>query len=124
MVKMVKRKKRGAPKGNQNARTHGLYSKALSEAEKLELADIADITGIDDEIILLRIKLRQLVESHPDRLDLHIYAATAIARLVKIKYQISKEQKHSLKEAITRVLTEVAAPLGVGIGMGVGARLK
>jgi len=37
--------------------------------------------------------------------------------LVKIRYQISKEQKNSLKEAITRVLTEIALPLGINVGM-------
>jgi len=33
--------------------------------------------------------------------------------MVKIRYSITKEQKRSLKEAITRVLTELAIPLGV-----------
>jgi len=31
-----KEKKRGAPKGNQNARKHGFYSKVLDEAERLD----------------------------------------------------------------------------------------
>jgi hypothetical protein len=39
--------------------------------------------------------------------------ATTIARLVTTRYNISKEQKKSLKEAITKVLTEIAIPLGV-----------
>jgi hypothetical protein len=66
----------------------------------------------------------ELLKNHPDRIDQHFEAANIIARLVKIKYQISKEQKQSLKDAITRVLTEIAAPLGVGIGMGVGLKVK
>jgi len=48
--------------------------------------------------------------------DLHFEAANIIARLVKTRYQITKEQKKSLKEAIQKVLTEVAVPLGVGVG--------
>ena len=111
--------KRGAPPGNQNARTHGFYSHALTEAEKLEMEDASQVDGIDQEIALIRIKLRDLVESSPDRIDLQMEAANTIARLIRTRYQISKEQKQSLKEAIQKVLTEVAVPLGIGIGLGV-----
>jgi len=109
--------KRGAPKGNQNARKHGFYSRALTEAEKVELEEASYVEGVDQEIALLRIKLRELVENEPDRIDLHLEAANTIARLVRTRYQISKEQKRSLKEAIAKVLTEVAIPLGIGVGI-------
>lgn len=111
--------KRGAPKGNQNARKHGFYSRALTEAEKIELEEAGYVEGIDQEIALLRIKLRELVQNEPDRIDLHLEAANTIARLVKTRYQITKEQKRSLKEAIAKVLTEVAVPLGIGVGIKV-----
>ena len=117
-------KKKGGQKGNQNALKHGFYSRALDEAEKLELEEASYVEGIDQEIALLRIKLRELVEGCPDRFDLQLEAANTIARLVKTRYQISKEQKRSLKEAIAKVLTEVAGPLGIGVGMGVGMKLK
>jgi hypothetical protein len=116
--------KRGAPKGNQNARKHGFYSRALTEAEKLEMEEASYVEGIDEEITLLRIKLRDLVENEPDRIDLHLEAANTIARLVRTRYQISKEQKNSLKEAITKVLTEVAGPLGIGINIAMKAAGK
>jgi len=112
---MTTKKTRGAPKGNQNARTHGFYSKALTAAEQLEIEHAAAMCGLDEEIILLRMKLRDLAESNPDRIDLHIAAATSIAKLVKIRYQVTKDETHSLKEAISKVLTDVALPLGIGI---------
>ena len=111
-------KTRGAPKGNQNARKHGYYSRALTEAERLEVEELLDMDGIDDEIAILRFKLRQLIETAPDRLDLHCHAATVIARLVRTRYQISKSDKRSLKDNIQKVLSEVAAPLGIGIAVG------
>ncbi|MBE9501749.1 MAG: hypothetical protein IMY87_04905 [Chloroflexi bacterium] len=110
--------KRGAPKGNQNARKHGFYSRALSEAEKVELEEASLVEGIDQEIAFLRLKLKELAEHDPDRIDLHLEAANTIARLVRTRYQISKEQKKSLKEAIHKVLADVAVPLGIGIGVG------
>ena len=105
--------KKGAPKGNQNARKHGFYSKALDEAEKLELEEARGINGLDEEIAILRIKLRELIENHPENIELALEAANTIARLVRTRYNITKEQKKSLKDAITNVLTEIAVPLGV-----------
>lgn len=94
------------------------YSRALEEAEKIELEEALGVDGIDQEIALLRIKLRDLIQSRPDRIDLHLEAASTIARLVRTRYTITKEQKKSLKEAITKVITEIAVPLGVKVLMG------
>ena len=96
----------------------GFYSHALAAAEEVEFEEASRIEGVDQEIALLRVKLKELVESQPDRIDLHFEAANTIARLVRTRYQINKEQKKSLKEAVTRVLTEVAIPLGIGVGIG------
>ena len=111
-------------KGATKGISHGFYSRALDEAEKLEFEEASQVEGIDDEIALLRLKLRELVEHEPDRIDLHFQAANTIARLVRTRYQISKEQKRSLKEAIAKVLTEVAAPLGIGINIAMKAAGK
>lgn len=115
--------KKGGQKGDQNARKHGFYSHALTEAEKLLMEEALELQGLDQEIALLRVKLAELVKDCPDRIDLYLAAANTIARLVTTKYQINKDQKNSLKEAISRVLTEVAAPLGIGVGMGVGMKM-
>ena len=100
-----------------SGRGKGFYSSALDEAEKVEFEEASQVEGLDEEIALLRVKLKELVENQPDRSDLHFEAANTIAKLVKIRYQISKEQKKSLKEAIAKVLTEVALPLGIGVGI-------
>jgi hypothetical protein len=104
-------------KSRRKSSSRGFYSRALDEAEKLELEEASHVEGIDEEIALLRVKLRELLEEQPERIDLHFEAANIIARLVKTRYQITREQKKSLKEAIQKVLTEVAVPLGVGIGI-------
>ena len=88
----------------------------------MELEEASYVEGVDQEIALLRIKLRELVENEPDRIDLHLEAANTIARLVRTMYQISKEQKRSLKEAIAKVLTEVAIPLGIGVGIKIASK--
>jgi hypothetical protein len=87
---MATRTKKGSS-GRNNPR--GFYRLALDEAEKVEFEEASQVEGIDEEIALLRVKLRELVENHPDRIDLHFSAANTIARLVKTRHQISKEQR-------------------------------
>jgi hypothetical protein len=99
-------------KGKRKDSLRSFYSRDLDEAEKLELLEASHVEGIDEEIALLRVKLRQLLAEQPERIDLHFEAANVIARLVRIRYQIAKGQKKSPKEAIQKVLTELAVPLG------------
>ena len=113
------KRQRGAPKGNQNARKHGFYSKVLDEAEQLDFELAAGVEGIDDEIALLRVKIKSILENDPENIKLIMQATNALARLVKTRYNITKEQKKGLKEAIGNVLRDVALPLGIGIGAAI-----
>ena len=115
MSTKVKRKE-GAPKGNQNARKHGFYSRVLDEAEQLDFELATGVNGIDDEIALLRVKIKSLLEHDPENIKLIMQATNTLAGLVKTNYNISKEQRKGLKEAIGNVLRDVALPLGIGIG--------
>ncbi len=112
-------RKRGAPKGNQNARKHGFYSKVLDQAEQLDFELASGVDGIDDEIALLRVKIKSILEHDPENIRLIMEATDALSRLVKTRYNITKEQKKGLKEAIGNVLRDVALPLGIGIGAAI-----
>ncbi|MFC2069728.1 hypothetical protein ACFLTB_00925 [Chloroflexota bacterium] len=110
------KRKGGAPKGNQNARKHGFYSMVLDEAERLDFEQATGVEGIDDEIALLRVKIKSLLERDPENIKLIMQATNTLARLVRTRYNIGKEDKQGLKEAIGNVLRDVALPLGIGIG--------
>ena len=118
MPKEAKRK-RGAPKGNQNARKHGFYSRVLDEAEQLDLELASGVEGIDDEIALLRVKIKSILEKDPENIKLIMQATNTLAGLVKTSYNITKEQRKGLKEAIGNVLRDVALPLGIGVGAAI-----
>ena len=109
-------RKRGGQLGNQNARTHGFYSKELDETEKQQYEQATEVEGLDSEIALLRVKFKSLVTRDPENLKLITQVANALARLVMTKYNISKTDKQGLKEAIGNVLKDIALPLGIGIG--------
>ena len=115
MIREAKRK-RGAPKGNQNVRKHGFYSKVLDEAEQIDLEAASGVDGIDDEIALLRVKIKSVLEKDPENIRLIMQATNTLAGLVKARYKITREQRQGLKEAIGNVLRDVAVPLGIGIG--------
>jgi hypothetical protein len=109
-------RKRGPPKGNQNARKHGFYSRVLDEAEQLDFELATGVEGIDDEIALLRVKIKSLVEHDPENIKLIMQATNTLARLVRTRYHISKEDRKGLKQAIGNVLKDIALPLGIGVG--------
>ena len=109
-------RKRSAPKGKQKAKKRGFYSKVLDEAEQLDFELAAGVEGIDDEIALLRVKIKSLLENEPENTKLILQMTNALERLVRTRYNITKEQKKGLKEAIGNVLRDVALPLGIGIG--------
>lgn len=56
----------GAPKGNQNARIHGIYSKFFSEEEKQEAAQF-DIDRIDDELLLCKVQLMRALKAEQEQ---------------------------------------------------------
>jgi hypothetical protein len=110
------KRRRGGQKGNQNARTHGFYSRALDAAESADLELASGISDIDDEIALLRVKIKAVLARDPENVKLIMQATDILAGLVIKKYQINKEQRKGLKQAISNVLREVALPAGINLG--------
>ena len=109
-------KGRGAPLGNQNARTHGFYSKVLDEEQQREYTQAVEVEGLDSEIALLRVKIKSLVARDPENIDLITQGTNALARLTMTKYNINKTDKQGLREAIGNVLKDVVLTLGIGLG--------
>ena len=114
--KEVTKKKRGAPKGNQNARKHGFYSKVLDEKEQAAYDKAISVEGIDEEIALLRVKMISLLERDPENIRLISQATNTLIRLMLIKSDVDRKDPKSMKTAIYTVLRDVALPLGIKIG--------
>ncbi len=113
------RQKSNVTKAKTNARQGGFYQKVLDEAERLDFELASGVNGIDDEIALLRVKIKSLLGDDPKNIKLIVEATNALERLVRTKYKISKEQRKGLKEAIGNVLRDVALPLGIGIATAI-----
>lgn len=112
--------KRGAPIGNQYARKHGFYSRVLDEEEQRDYEQATCVDGLDDEIALLRVKIKSLVQRDPENVKLIVQATNTLARLLRTRYNISREDKKGLRDAIGTVLRDVALPLGIGVASRLG----
>ena len=109
------RGKRDTPKGNHDDGKPSFYTKVLDEAEQLDFELASGVKGIDDEIALLRVKIKSLLENEPENIRLIMQMTNALERLVRTRYNISKEQRKGLKEAIGNVIKDIAIPLGIGL---------
>ena len=109
MYDLVKRK-RGGQIGNQNARTHGFYSKALTRDEKRELKSAGGVDGLDQEMALLRIKLRSLISQEGQNLRLINQTAATLAKLYTVTHSLGNTDTAKLKEAFHSVIEEFILP--------------
>ena len=79
----------------------------------MALGEAKDIQGIDNEIALLRVKLQSLLQKAPNNIQLQVKAANTLARLVRLKYQLSPQARDNLADAISEVLKELGGSLGI-----------
>lgn len=116
--------KRGGQAGNQNARKHGFYSKMLTEEEKADLENAVLVEGIDEEIALLRVKIKSLMKYDPENVRLLAQAVNALSRLVAAKSDVGSDDKTGLARAVANVLRDIALPMAISIGSGLGRLAK
>lgn len=87
------------------------YSNALDEAERLELKSAVAIEGIDDEIAVMRVRIKKLVRSAD--IEELTRCTNALCRMLTTRYAIEGKSKKSLKAALGNVLRDIALPLGL-----------
>jgi hypothetical protein len=109
MYSLIQLKSGGQP-GNQNARTHGFYSKVLTPDEKRALKRAAGVDGLDQEIAVLRVKIRTLLKNEGQNYRLIGQAFETLARVNNIKFGFSKNDGGKLKEAFRSTYGEYIFP--------------
>jgi hypothetical protein len=109
------KKKRGAPPGNQNARTHGFYSRVLPASERKHYEETVQIEGLDEEIAVMRIKLKSLVRSKPAEIMLITRAANSLTRMINARNRLAAKAKPGGTDPVLSVLNEIAIPAGISL---------
>ena len=105
------KRKRGAQRGNQNARKHGFYSSILSPTELCEFWNIINLEGIAPEIAVLRIKLRSLLQHDPGNHRVLGEASNLLSKLYGAKYRLAQEDTHQLNTFIKGILEQHPIPV-------------
>ncbi len=106
------KRRRGAPLGNQNARKHGFYSNALDKSEKRNLKHAQTVEGLDEEINLLRVKIKSVVENDPDNVRLIAQATISLGRLLRTRDRLFSTDSDRLSKAMGNVIRDVLIPMG------------
>jgi hypothetical protein len=105
--------KRGAPYRNQNARKHGYYSRILSTKDKHDLQRASSVEGVDEEIALLRFKLKSVLQKDPDNFRLITEALLSLNRLMRTRGKVQPDFQDSLTRAYENVMRDYVIPLGM-----------
>ncbi len=102
--------RRGAPFGNQNARKHGFYSTKLKARERRILEEAACVDGLDQEIAILRARIKAIVDTEPDNHELLIKAVSALTRMTRAKDQLRNTKSQGMDQVVANILGSAFGP--------------
>jgi hypothetical protein len=84
---------------------HPFYDRVVDEAE---LREALAVEGLDQEIALLRSKLRDHLAAHPESLALMLKSVTLIVRAVSARYRISEKRAADLGAALAATVEGIS----------------
>ncbi len=99
----------GAAKTSQRHRLKGFYRKSLTEAEKWERA--RQMEGLDEEIALLRVMLKEALEGRPQDMQLIAKGVDLLVKAVAAKYRLSPKAQRDLSDSIAGVVRGIGTAL-------------
>jgi hypothetical protein len=92
-----------AAKSDGKVSSRKFYEAALDEAEREELPAAREVEGLDEEVALLRVRLRQAIKDRPEDLALMLRGLETLRRLLVSRYRLPKADA----EAAAAQLAEV-----------------
>ena len=100
-------------KMSPGSRKRNFYKAVLDDQEKLEVDSASAVNGVDDEIAVLRIRLKSILKNDPDNSGSIMQTFGMLARLININSKRGGERKISRKEALEKLMSEYSLPLGI-----------
>jgi hypothetical protein len=92
------------PRRTAPPRPGDFYCQALSEAERADLPVALEIEGVDEEIAMLRLRLRTALAEHPEDLQLMFKGIDLLAKAVATRYRLSKRAERQLADSLANVV--------------------
>ena len=88
-----------------------IIRESLSEAERAAFDAALEADGIEDEIALLRLRLRQALTDHSEDPRLLTQAMNALVRAIATQHRLSPQARKELADRVSDVLNSIADQL-------------
>ncbi len=89
------------------------YTSKMSHRSRRRFASSQDLNGIDQEIAIIRLRLRQVLINHHDDHALFFKTIQLLIRAVSAQTRISKDSPDSTQQGIENILRDVGLKLGL-----------
>ena len=87
------------------------YADVLSEASRARLDEARELEGINEEIALLRVKLRDVMAENPEKVELMYKGMDMLMKAVATRYKLSPKSKNDLNDSIVGVINGIGREL-------------
>jgi hypothetical protein len=101
-----------AASGRRARRVKGFYEGALDEADAADFAAAYEVQGIDDEIALLRVRIKEAVAAKGEALKPMLRGVEILARLVASRYRLAPSSADELSAALRASLKAAGIEAG------------
>ena len=88
------------------------YEDALTEAERLELPVAQAVDGLDQEIAVLRVRMKAALREHPEDLPLIARGLDMLVKAVAARYRLSPKARRDLADNLSALLDNLGAAFG------------
>jgi hypothetical protein len=78
----------------------------VPEGDRVALAVAREVEGLDQEIAVLRVRLRRALENHPENMTLMIKGVELLVKALAANYRLSKDGKVELSAKVEAMLNE------------------
>jgi hypothetical protein len=85
------------------------YRASLSEAEKWDRA--REMEGLDEEVALLRVRLKEALEERPQDMQLIAKGVDLLVKAVAARYRLSPKAQRELSDSIAGVVRGIGTVL-------------
>lgn len=92
-------------------KAQSFYEEALSEAERLDLPEARQMEGLDEEIAVMRVRLKRALEERPEDGQLIAKGLDLLVKAVAAKYRLSSKARKDLSDSIAGVVEGIGAAL-------------
>lgn len=96
------------------------YAGAVLETDRLALAAARDLSGLEEEIALLRLRLRGLIVEKPDDFRLVLQGMNTLVRAVVAEYRLATPDQQERVQRMVETFRQLSPLLSEDRGPGAG----